>query len=580
MNKAQEIQSHKRWREQLPININTRRGNIFNRSIIMNKKQTNQDDYYSYLKDPDDSSTYLFAGREYLRDLPVRPTKRTRVDNEYQAASWTTTATTPKPWFHICVHHCRMYLDGYKANVTLLSTIASTLVIVTLSIAAVQIQRLRKSAAVNYPTTPLTTVTAATADAHDDDGGDVHTTPKKKKRKKKKRKTPAKDKFTSASQQLSQCMDETGKAENKIEQHDVQEHKVDVSIELDIGEDTQDHDERLQKNGALVLTSVSCDIHTIVDRTRSITANSTNEPSSESLHMTNFSYHQMASRYESRGLNRQTSLELAANFEMNMFFFDKIKQFLCTSSYHIFGQFSSKIQHQLETNHREIMELPEEEKLQQYRERTPNSLLNGKIMTRCICLAIAARFFPCLMRYMPTLIYSLSDGDIISGIISKLCPYCDTSNIADQSSTTFMISYLARESWRILIYQQQWPLSLRMLFKFLFSGTCLGLCHHFVSRRLCYAILAIMFIPWRDFFVMSGAVVGANVFLTIWMLSRCKNTELMNKQAGREHNKDTKDMIKYYARIIVWYQAGAYVSALVIGFYMAMDSYLNVISVM
>eukprot|EP00571_Detonula_confervacea_P009780 CAMPEP_0172324236 /NCGR_PEP_ID=MMETSP1058-20130122/50814_1 /TAXON_ID=83371 /ORGANISM="Detonula confervacea, Strain CCMP 353" /LENGTH=102 /DNA_ID=CAMNT_0013040443 /DNA_START=1 /DNA_END=306 /DNA_ORIENTATION=+ len=85
-------------------------------------KKASYEDYHSYLDNPNDS-TYFFAGREYLKDLPVRPTKRKRAD-----IGASTTTTTPSSgdatisWFD-SLHTSSFVLKGHIVHVNFLSTI-------------------------------------------------------------------------------------------------------------------------------------------------------------------------------------------------------------------------------------------------------------------------------------------------------------------------------------------------------------------------------------------------------------------------------------------------------------------------
>ena len=184
-------------------------------------------------------------------------------------------------------------------------------------------------------------------------------------------------------------------------------------------------------------------------------------------------------------------------------------------------------------------------------------------------LALAGRLYPFVMDW-PTLV--LSPVNALSTIITNLCPECIAPN-TEQSAiagASYLASYFAIEHCRNLVYQMShaWVFVGRLIW----CVSCLGFCHRFISRSLSYAILAIVFIPWKDFLLTSGAVLAANISLTLWMLKKCRNFELT---AGRispksERSKTTEQIIKYYAWVIPRYQTAVYVSSAVIGFYMAL----------
>ncbi|KAL7543329.1 hypothetical protein ACHAXR_012681 [Thalassiosira sp. AJA248-18] len=476
------------------------------------KKTSTQD--YAYLTDLSDSDFIYRQGRDYLKDLPVRPTKRRQYDNYAEGSAYYRNVAS---WLR-GVHPKNMIWMGHRANAIVLSTSIS-LVIGTV----VCFQRIRKSASKkSYQTTDFSS------------GADIkeHNIMPRKRRKKRKR--PAKKKCA-------------------IEHEEDQQTR-----ETSVGTCNHEHiilgEPKCNQKEVVLVTQYD---NAIVGHT---TANLMDEPASTSSGITNHSYEQMASRWESRGLDRQKSLELAANFEINMFFFEQTKSFLSMASLQFLDQmnlFTGNIQHQIEKNHREIMEGPEMERLRRYRGQILYSLLNTKILTRCLLLALAARSYSSLRFFSPTSIWKV--------IIANLCPEC-TGPITEQSTlaaTSYLASF-ALESWWNLVYEV--PNALVCVARLFWCATCLGLCHQFVSRTLSFAILALVFIPWKGFLVTLAAVLATNMTLTLWMLKKCKNAEKSRK------SQSTKQIIDYYDWIIPSYQTGVYLSSLLIGFYMAADA--------
>mmetsp|Transcript_14269 Transcript_14269/g.27119 ORF Transcript_14269/g.27119 Transcript_14269/m.27119 type:complete len:578 (+) Transcript_14269:305-2038(+) len=573
----------------------------------MKKSSASDSNDYSYLadlnNDPASAYEYHFSGREYLRDLPVRPTRRKRDDNASSttttttatATTWATIAEPPQSlvapshgnaasWYRDVRRHAysfdwKIYIDNATASFpTLLS-----IVIVTVLIG---LQRVVKSQT-KYRITSHDDVTTSVLK--------VNEVAERIKGEKKKHQTHARNKVVGIFE-MKQMNEGTIVADSKNntdgmegakrtnivptcntkqpESVDEKAKEGDTDRQSEIhpsiqGSSTQYDEDKIDQNDGVLVTTFD----STVNPTRNTSTETNQFIPPTSLCMTNYPMEEIASRWESKGLNRQKSLELAANFEMNMFFFDQLKLYLAGASFHLFGQMndlSTRIHDQIDSNHREVMEAPEMEKLRRYREQVPYSLVNVTVMHQCLFLTFAARLYPHVMD-VPTLILS-SPGNALGAIIANLCPECSIP-VTDPSmlpgaSYYHYVPYFAMESWGNVFYQMShaWVCIGRMLW----CVFCIGICHRFLSRSASYAILAMVVIPWKDFFVTSGAVLVTNIFLTLWMLNKCKNFELNGKKIS--HNKEkkaTEQRIHYYDWVVPRYQAAAYVSSLAIGFYMA-----------
>lgn len=285
-------------------------------------------------------------------------------------------------------------------------------------------------------------------------------------------------------------------------------------------------------------------------------------------HLTDQSYHQMVSRWESRGLDRQKSLELAATFEMNLFFFEQIKRFLSGASVQLFcevNRISSNMQRQIQNSQVDaIAELPELEQLRRHREGAQYALLNTRILARCLLLAATARIHPHLRTVHELL---LSPSNALSTITTSVCPGC-----IDLFTGRSMTSSLASLLWNDLLVEK----FLAAIRSFWFAFW-LAVCHRFVSRSLCYAILAVVFAPWREVLAVSCTVLALNTTLTVLMTKKCENIELTNAveapaPIGKRQGLSAREMNSYYARIISRYQYVSYVSAFAAGICMAVSA--------
>jgi len=284
-----------------------------------------------------------------------------------------------------------------------------------------------------------------------------------------------------------------------------------------------------------------------------------------------FPINEIASRWESLGLSRQKSLELAANAELNWYFYQEIKQFVSSAAINLFDQLgfhSLQILSQSETHHRQRLDAPALEELRKCRQEAKFSLLNTQLLCRCLFLAMAARF----VRHDN--LASLSNA-AVSTFLSNLCPDCNTPIIQDTISNFL---YYDLDSWRNVAYNLMESMSSAWycVGRLIFCTFCLGILHC-VSRKLTYALLASTLIPWREIITTGIVLVAINCLLTFSMLKRCSNFDLGLEKTGGDAKIDPRQVTEQYKRQMSIYQALSYFLSICIGLFGIDTSFEQVI---
>lgn len=284
----------------------------------------------------------------------------------------------------------------------------------------------------------------------------------------------------------------------------------------------------------------------------------------------NFPIKEIASRWESLGLGRQKSLELAANAEMNWYFYREIQQSLSSAAIHLFDQLgwhSLQFLTQSEKHHRERLDAPAMDVLRKRRHEVKLSLLNTQLLCRCLLLALAGR----IVRQGNNLA-SLSNA-ALSTFLSNLCPECNTPIIRDTMSNFL---YYDLDSWRNVVYNLMESMSSAWycVGRLTFCTVCLGILHC-VSRKLTYALLASTLIPWREMMNTGIVLVATNCLLTFSMLKRCSNFDLdFVKMGGDAVKINPREATDLYNRQINIYRAMTYFISVSIGLF-GIDVSLN-----
>lgn len=276
-----------------------------------------------------------------------------------------------------------------------------------------------------------------------------------------------------------------------------------------------------------------------------------------------FPIKEVASRWESLGLGRQKSLELAANAEMNWYFYQEVKQSLSTAALHLFDQMgwhTMQILTQSEKQHKEVLDAPAMNILRKRREDARFALLNTQLLGRCICLALIARF--ARHENWASLINAA-----FSTLLSNICPGCDTSKIHD-SMTNF--TYYDLDSWRNTVYNLVESMSLAWFCvgRLIFCTIC-GLILHNVSTKMAYGLIASALIPWRDIVVTGFTLLVTNSLLTLSMSRQCSNFDHELTRTGDDAVKKIipTQVTTRYNQTINMYQALAYFTSICIGLF-------------
>lgn len=277
----------------------------------------------------------------------------------------------------------------------------------------------------------------------------------------------------------------------------------------------------------------------------------------------NFPINEIVSRWESLGLCRQKSLELAANAEMNWYFYQEIKQSVSSAAIHLFDQLgwhSLQILTQSEKHHREQLDAPAMDMLRRRRQEVKFSLLNTKLLCRCLFVALFARF----IRHDNNLASLINAA--FSTFLSNLCPECNTPIISDTMSNFL---YYDLESWRNVAYHLMESMSSAWycVGRLLCCTVCLGILHC-VSRKLTYALLVSTLVPWREIITTGVVLVALNCLLTFSMLKRCSNFDMgLEKTGGGAVTIDPRQATDLYNRQINIYQALSYFISFCIGLF-------------
>lgn len=510
-----------------------------------------------YLKEINESHNIFYGGKEYLEGLPVRPTKRTEFVKKERYDDGAPSLCSSGDSF------CKSPLagSGKEHQIGFIAVFVSSALAVSISFAIIhQHYQLRKTrdASINNR------LSAA------DDG----CAPRKRKRRKKKRHISKNmecgDESVTLHLQSATAKDSCGVNADQDEAKCV--GRVETSATLPTVNTSEAPDFEVTSNtvkpellveGIRVNIQQSQHLATFDDaRAAKNEIITINNVSSDELYVSRFpSTEQLSSRWESKGLDRQKSLELAATFEMNIFFFEQLLHFLSTASLHFIRKMDvmhSQGQEQAEKHHRERMDAPEMEKLLRYRQQTGYILLKTPVVTRCLFLALASRFYVGVVDKSAPI--SSTIGVIINAAISTICHQCDGIPTVDTSQPS-MTSYVF-EFGRSAVYQslqyvtQAWVCFARILC----YTICISLCHRHLSRSISYAVIASVFIPWKGVLGSACLVLMVNTILTLWMSRSVER---------KENSVGVRESINHYSRIMPRYQAAAYTSALLIGLYLA-----------
>ena len=213
----------------------------------------------------------------------------------------------------------------------------------------------------------------------------------------------------------------------------------------------------------------------------------------------------------------------------------------------------SKCHEQSERHHQEIIDAPHHEKLLRRRNHISYMLLKAPILTRCIFIAMASKFYFTnaeTMHRFPSL------KTILSQILSSICPDCSIPSF--EVSQLSWMSLFAPGFWKSLSFQgvELACISLCAI-KIILFLSLLIFCHQFISKSSC-TIIAIIFTNWRSIIELASTVVAMNLILT-FLVRRSLDS--------RVEHMSTKEAAKYYYSSLSVCEVFAHIVSLFVGFY-------------
>jgi len=264
---------------------------------------------------------------------------------------------------------------------------------------------------------------------------------------------------------------------------------------------------------------------------------------------------QLAQRWESRGLDRQKSLELAAHFEMNMLFFRELQHFLAMAACNLMNRFDlmhSVSLDQVERHQEENINLSYQEKRRMYQKQIAYMVVNTSVLTRCVVVAIASKFYFSNERS------SVSVSDAMSTIFHTFCPECTESSNEEGQQVSLIplygFEYLSQFMGTI-------SCTLVCSIKSVWYASLLAFCHQYISRSLSCSIVALVFIDWENFFQLGVAVVALNICLTMLM---CRYIEVKAKRLG------IRDAAQHYEQCASFCEVILFLPPVLVGFYFSL----------
>jgi hypothetical protein len=274
----------------------------------------------------------------------------------------------------------------------------------------------------------------------------------------------------------------------------------------------------------------------------------------------NIQIEQLAQRWESKGLDRQKSLELAAHFEMNMLFFRELQHYLSIAASNIMNRFvwmHFNNLKQMKQQHRDQMTAPYMEEMKRHRQHMTYMLLNTRFLTRCIILALASRFY---FMHGNTLLWNWDHippfNNVLSHIFSFMCPECSTelSKLA-LASSSYGLVFLSN-----FMYSGVESISCTAIcsMKIVWYAALLLFCHHYISKSLSCGTVVLLIVDWKSIFQLGIVVTVMNLTLTMLM---CKHVD------GKGETMETREVPKYYERCTLSSEVLAHLISILVGFF-------------
>lgn len=287
--------------------------------------------------------------------------------------------------------------------------------------------------------------------------------------------------------------------------------------------------------------------------------------------LTNIHIEQLAQRWESKGLDRQRSLELAAHFEMNMLFFRELQHFLYLSACNCMNRLvwmHSVSLDQINQNHQERMNAPHLEAISRCRHQMKFVLLNTRVLIKCVLAAVTSKYIS-IHGNIPMLWSKITSFDItfgaLSAIYSAICSECSigANGPIETSSYYYGFDYLGN-----YLYQGADFLSCAFLcfVKILWYASILIFCDRYISRGLSCAIISMFFLNWQSLLKLGMAIVATNFLLTLFLfkLTSAKSSKL-----------EVHEVTEYYMQCIQLSELFSPFPSILLGVYLGIHGTCN-----
>jgi hypothetical protein len=277
--------------------------------------------------------------------------------------------------------------------------------------------------------------------------------------------------------------------------------------------------------------------------------------------ITNSQIEQLAQKWESKGLDRQKSLELAAHFEMNMLFFREFQNYLCVLACNIMNRFDwmhlNNLK-QMEQQRQDQMNAPYLKEMKRHRRHMTYMLLKTQVLTRCIIVALASRaYFMHRNTPLPNQSISLSFTNVLSTAFSHMCPECSTET--SQMTRTLSSSYIFDSLSNFIYYGvESVSCTATCSLKIFWYVSLLLFCHQYISRSLSCGVVALLIVDWKSILELGIVVTVMNLILTLIV---CKHMDAKGEIMG------TREASKYYERWIVSCEVLVLLLSVLLGFF-------------
>jgi hypothetical protein len=267
---------------------------------------------------------------------------------------------------------------------------------------------------------------------------------------------------------------------------------------------------------------------------------------------------QFTQRWESKGLDRQKSLEVAAHFEVKMIFLWGLQHIALDIVNRFVWMHFNNLEH-IKQQHSDQMNAPYLEEMKKHRQDMTYRLLNFRFLTRCIILALASRFY--FMNGNALLwnwVHIPSFNNMLNHVFSFICPECSTELILSSSSYGLL-------SFRSYMYSSVESISCTVIcsMKIVWYAALLLFCHQYISKSLSCGVVALLIVDWKSICQLGVVVTVMNLMLTMMI---CKHMDAKGETMG------TREASKYYERCTLSSEVLAHLISILVGFFFSHDN--------